>query len=123
MGTTKVYGKGKNKKLMGVKAMSELRRSQTLMKSNASLTQSAIMGESMVEDNKLGQTAVNNLGFSAHDIKMGGSQQNFRAKFMEEYGVEIEFPTYYTEDGVIVPHYAGYVISLGFHSIPRNNDQ
>jgi hypothetical protein len=31
MGTTKVYGKGKNKKLMGVKAMSELKRSRTFM--------------------------------------------------------------------------------------------
>ena len=42
---------------------------------------------------------------------------------MQDYGVEIESPTYYTEDGVIVPHCPDYVISLGFHSIPRNNDQ
>ena len=90
------------------------------------LAESGVMGESFAEDQqKLGQTAVNNLGFSAHDMKMGGSanQTNFRKKFMDEYGVEIEFPTYYTEDGVIVPHFPDYVISLGFHSIPRNTDQ
>ena len=71
-----------------------------------------MLGESFAEeDNKISQTAVNNLGFSAADHRIGGGeQQNFREKFMQEYGVEIEFPAYYTEDGVIVPHFPDYVI-------------
>ena len=43
--------------------------------------------------------------------------------FMENYGVEIEFPAFYSEDGAIVPHMPNHVLSLGFHSIPRNQDQ
>ena len=77
------------------------------------------------EPAKLGQTAVNNLGFSAADIQMGAGQmkENFRKKFMDSYGVEIEFPAYYSEDGVIVPHKTDHVLSLGFHSVPRNQDE
>lgn len=79
-----------------------------------------MLGESFAEDNKLAKG--NELGFTEVDYHKGAPQQNFRAKFMENYGVEIEFPTYYSADGVIVPHLPDFVVALGFHSIPRTND-
>jgi hypothetical protein len=52
---------------------------------------------------------------------MGAAEDDgvdLRRKFQDNYGVEIDFPTYYSDGGVIVPHVPNHILSLGFHTIP-----
>ena len=42
---------------------------------------------------------------------------------MNEYGVDITFPAFYSYAGCLVPHMDRFIVSLGFHSIPRNSEE
>lgn len=60
------------------------------------------------------------LGFtSAFNSEEGGV--DLRQNFVDSYGVDIEFPAYYSDSGVLVPHKPGFILSSGFHVIPRGN--
>jgi hypothetical protein len=48
---------------------------------------------------------------------------DLRQNFVDSYGVDIEFPAYYSDNGMLVPHRAGFIVSSGFHVIPRGNKQ
>ena len=48
---------------------------------------------------------------------------DFRQNFVSEYGVDITFPAFYSYSGCLVPHMDRFIVSLGFHSIPRNGDE
>jgi hypothetical protein len=59
------------------------------------------------------------MGFTSY----AGSNSNdidMRQKFMDQYGVSIDFPGYYSDSGVLVPHVAGFIVSSGFHIIPKS---
>lgn len=68
----------------------------------------------------------NGLGFSTQHITPNEGEdedRNRRANFIENYGVEIKMPAFYSHPGVLVPHKKNFVISLGFHTIPRLDQQ
>ena len=117
----KVYDKGKNKKLLGLNAYLQ----QKALKKN--LTSQATIGLSeaeQTEDEKLLDLKQGGagMGFSTV-IQQKDSDLDFRSNFISEYGVDINFPAFYSADGVLAPHAKNFIISSGFHIIPRNNDQ
>lgn len=65
------------------------------------------------------------MGFSTQFNLYEEQDEDFgrRQNFIENYGVEIKMPAFYSHPGVLVPHKKNFVISLGFHSIPRHDNQ
>jgi hypothetical protein len=47
---------------------------------------------------------------------------DLRQNFVDSYGVNIEFPAFYSDDAKLVPHMPGYLVSSGFHIIPRGDN-
>ena len=45
--------------------------------------------------------------------------QDLRSVFIDNYGVSMELPAYYLHDSKFVPHYRGYVVTTGYHIIPK----
>ena len=114
-----MYDKGKNKKLMGLQAY----MAQTVKRrftTQATLAMSE--AEESAAEEKFNLMKQNTMGFSVEE-NVKDSALDFRSNFIDEYGVSIEFPAFYSRDGCLAPHANGFVVNSGFHVIPRNNDQ
>lgn len=110
------YAKGKNTKIIGLDAAQ--------LKSRLSLRASTVLLKDEDEDvaSSHGQTQYDDMGFTdcAHSVD---EDADLRRNFVENYGVSISFPCYYSDNGCIVPHKAGFIVSSGFHVIPRQSAQ
>jgi len=73
---------------------------------------------------------LNNSQASAEQQNMGMSEfqsnqkqkiesQDLRTVFIENYGVSMEMPVYYHSDAKFVPHVKDYLVTMGFHIIPK----
>ena len=113
----KKYGIGKNKKLMGIEGAKKL---QFQRKFSRTATMNDLDDE-MMQDVKL--TTKDAMGFTAVSDGLDEDATDFRSNFMEQYGVDIQFPSFYSSHGVLVPHKKNMIVSTGFHTIPRIDDQ
>lgn len=48
---------------------------------------------------------------------------DLRSVFIENYGVSMDMPVYYHHDAKFVPHFKDYVVSMGFHIIPKRQKE
>lgn len=45
--------------------------------------------------------------------------EDLRGIYIENYGVDLEFPAYYYQDAKFVPKNHDLVVTMGFHIIPK----
>ena len=77
------------------------------------------MGKSTTGNDSMTNSALGQSQSQYANSKAKTVDQDLRSVFIDNYGVSMDLPAYYLHDSKFVPHYRGYVVTTGYHIIPK----
>ena len=76
-----------------------------------------------IDDEELGDSIGGGMSEFSTVSKNKKEENDLRKVFIQNYGVQMEFPGYYIALAKFVPHYDDYVVQASFHIIPKGYSQ